>query len=318
MSAPEPSVLTGHRLPPRLAALPDPPRQLYVLGELPRGPTVAIVGTRHPTPEASAFARKLSAELAAGGIAILSGGAEGIDREAHEGALDARGTTVVVAPAGYLKPFPDQHAELFGRVLEAGGSYVSLVPAHRAATRGAFFRRNRCLVALSQLVVVVQAPFRSGARNAAKHARRLGRPLYVVPSSPWIAQGSGCNLELKLGAAVCEGARDVLRALDALGAMPLANEASPESEPTAPAQESFDFETISVGVADVGETGEIARENDVRRVTEAAAQGCVSADDLCRVLELPAARIQRALLTLRLRGVLVPGPAGGFVLANTT
>jgi len=313
MSAPEPSVLTGHRLPPRLASLPHPPRRLYVLGELPRGPCVAIVGTRKPTPEGSAFARELSAELAAAGVAILSGGAEGIDRQAHEGALDAGGKTVVVAPSGYMKPFPAEHAELFARVLEGGGSYVSLVPADSAARRGAFFARNHCMVGLAQLLVVVQAPFRSGARNAAKHARMLGRPLLVVPSSPWIAVGRGCNLELRSGAAVCEGARDVLRALDAAGAVPLV---SASAEPAETAQKSFDFETVSVAAADEGDTRDDELEADVRRVAEAAALASVNADSLCRALELPAARIQRALLTLRLRGVLVPGPAGGFVIAN--
>ena len=313
MSDPEPSILTGHRLPPRLASTPYPPRRLYVLGELPRGPAVAIVGTRHPSAEGTQFARTLAKDLAAAGVAVLSGGAKGIDREAHVGALEAGGVTVVVAPAGYLKPFPEEHAELFARVLVSGGAYVSLVPPERAATRGAFFARNRCLVALSQLVVVVQAPWRSGARNAAHHARQLGRPLFVVPSSPWIAEGRGCILELKLGAAVCEGARDVLRALDGLGAVPLAPALADDPEPEATAQKSFDFESISESSGELDE----ALELDVRRVVEAAARAGVDADSLCRALELPAARIQRALLTLRLRGVLVPGPAGAFVLANS-
>src|SRR5688572_1053866 len=313
MSDSEPSILTGHRLPPRLASTPHPPRRLYVLGELPRGPAVAIVGTRHPSAEGAQFARTLSKELAAAGVAVLSGGAKGIDREAHVGALEAGGVTVVVAPAGYLKPFPEEHAELFARVLVSGGAYVSLVPPERAATRGAFFVRNRCLVALSQLVVVVQAPWRSGARNAANHARRLGRPLFVVPSSPWIAEGRGCVLELKLGAAVCEGARDVLRALDGLGAVPLAPALAEDPEPEPTAQKSFDFESISERGGEPDEGLEL----DVRRVVEAAARAGVDPDSLCRALELPAARIQRALLTLRLRGVLVPGPAGAFVLANS-
>lgn len=313
MSDPEPSILTGHRLPPRLASLPDPPRRLYVLGELPRGPAVAIVGTRHPSAEGAKFARALAAELARAGVAIFSGGAKGIDCEAHLGALEAGGVTVVVAPAGYLKPFPEEHAELYARVLASGGAYVSLVPPTRAATTPAFFVRNRCLVALSQLVVVVQAPFRSGTSNAAKHARRLGRPLFVVPSAPWIEQGRGCIVELKRGAALCEGAGDVLRALDGLGAVPLAPPLSESLEPGPAAQKSFDFESISARSDDA----EPELERDLRAIAEAAARGVVDADSLCLVLELPAARIQRALLTLRLRGVLVPGPAGGFVLSNS-
>lgn len=313
MSDLEPSILTGHRLPPRLASLPDPPRRLYVLGELPRGPAVAIVGTREPSLEGAKFAHELAAELAEAGVAILSGGAEGIDCEAHLGALQAGGVTVVVAPAGYLKPFPEQHAELFARVLASGGAYVSLVPPNRAATQGAFFLRNRCLVGLSQLVVVVQAPFRSGARNAAKYARRLGRPLFVVPSAPWIPEGRGCILEIKRGAAVCEGARDVLRALDGLGAVPLPPEPPEPVELGIPSQESFDFEAASARQTEPDPLLEL----ELLRVVEAVAGGEADPDSLCLVLELPAARIQRALLTLRLRGVLVPGPGGGFVLSNS-
>ena len=309
MNALEPSILTGHRLPPRLASLPDPPRRLFVLGELPRGPAVAIVGTRHPSEAGAKFARSLAAELAAAGVAIFSGGAEGIDYEAHLGALEAGGVTVVVAPAGYLKPFPDKHAELYARVLASGGAYVSLVPPDRAATQAAFFARNRCLVALSQLLVVVQAPFRSGANNAAKHARHLGRPLFVVPSAPWIHEGRGCIVELKRGAALCEGARDVLRALDALGAVPVASTFHEESAQ----QKSFDFEGISDSSADPDAQLEL----DIERLEAAITHGGADPEWLCLALELPAARIQRALLTLRLRGVLVPGPAGAFVLANS-
>jgi DNA processing protein len=277
---------------------------------------VAIVGTREPSLEGAEFARELAAELAAAGVAILSGGAEGIDCAAHLGALQAGGVTVVVAPAGYLKPFPEQHAELFARVLASGGAYVSLVPPNRAATQGAFFLRNRCLVGLSQLVVVVQAPFRSGARNAAKYARRLGRPLFVVPSAPWIPEGRGCILEIKRGAAVCEGARDVLRALDGLGAVPLPPEPPepPESvEPGAPLQESFDFEAVSARQTEADPLLEL----ELLRVVEAIARGEADPDSLCLSLRLPAARIERALLTLRLRGVLVPGRGGGFVLSNS-
>src|SRR5262249_30734984 len=86
--------LRDRRMPARVLDLPDPPDALYVRGELPRGPSVAIVGTRRPTPEARKFARRLARELASAGVSVLSGGAKGIDAAAHEGALRAHGTTV--------------------------------------------------------------------------------------------------------------------------------------------------------------------------------------------------------------------------------
>lgn len=297
-------LLDGERLPHRLLDLPEPPPALYVQGELPRGPAVAIVGTRHPTPAAARFARRLAAELAREGVAIFSGGAAGIDAAAHRGALAARGCTVVVAPAGYARPYPQEHESLFRRVVSAGGAYVSLVPDDRAAIQGAFFARNRCLVALAQVLVVVQAPLRSGARNAAAHARELGRPLLAVPSCPWVSQGRGSVAELKLGAKPCEGARDVLQQLYALGAVSIGGRPRRGPEP-APAQKAFDFEHLSDS------------ERDAARVLAIAEEGVTDPDELCRRLELPAARIQGALLTLRLRGVLVPSPQGGLILCNS-
>jgi DNA processing protein len=297
--------LRAERLPPRVMELPDPPAALYVRGELPRGPMVAIVGTREPTEEGVKFAVGLASELAEAGVAILSGGAVGIDAAAHEGALEARGQTVVVAPAGYLAPFPAEHAGLFERVIASGGAYVSLVPDERPALPSAFFARNRCLAALSQVVVVVQAPLRSGARNAAKHARELGRPLMVVPSSPWIDEGRGCNAELRRGAEPCERARDVLKRLELVGAVPipvLREAASPSDS----AQKSFEFDALP------------QEESDAARIVEAARAGTTDPDALCRELELPAARIQRAILTLRLRGVLVPSPYGGLILSKSS
>ena len=109
--------LTGAEYPPRLRDLPDPPR-VWVTGELPRAQSVAIVGTRRPSAEGRTFARSLSASLASEGVIILSGGAEGIDAAAHEGALDARGVTVVVAPSAFdterrirRRPVGDMRAE---------------------------------------------------------------------------------------------------------------------------------------------------------------------------------------------------------------
>jgi len=180
--------LSGERLPPRLSDLSNPPACLHLIGELPRGPAVAVVGTRRASVEGLAFTRAFAAELAAAGVAVLSGGAKGIDTAAHEGALDVGGVTVVVTPAGFQRPFPKQNAELFRRVVASGGAYLSLFPDDAPADRPTFFARNACLVALAHVVVVTQSPFISGAANAAKWARQLGRPLYIVPHSPWVKE----------------------------------------------------------------------------------------------------------------------------------
>jgi DNA processing protein len=174
---------------------------------------VAVVGTRHPSSAAERFARQLAGELAAAGVAVLSGGAIGIDAAAHRGALDVAGKTVVIAPSAFDRPYPAEHAELYREVIGAGGAHLTREPPGSSADNAKFFPRNELLVALSHALVVVEAPWRSGARNAAKYARELGRPLFVVPSAPWNPQGLGCVLELQLGARPLLGAGDVLKLL---------------------------------------------------------------------------------------------------------
>jgi DNA processing protein len=297
-------LLEGARMPPRLADLAEPPERLFLRGELPRGPAVAIVGTRRPSAEAAAFTRALAAELASAGVAVLSGGAEGIDTAAHEGALDVGGLTTVVAPAGFGRPFPEQNAELFRRVVEGGGGYLSLVPDEQPATRTVFFARNACLVALSHAVVVTQLPVRSGAANAAKWARELGRALFVVPHSPWVAQGRGALRELRLGAQPLDRAQDVLRHLTAAGLHGL--------PPARPEQ----LELAAWRGPSEGRPADSSTAAPVDPVVAAVQAGASHADEIAQVTGLSLAVVQQRILTLALSGVLVPGPLGSLKTRN--
>ena len=279
--------LSGERLPPRLADLEEPPVRLYLHGELPRGPAVAIVGTRKASPEGIAFTRGFAAELAAAGVAVLSGGAKGIDTAAHEGALDVGGVTVVVTPAGFDKPYPEQNAGLYQRVVDAGGAYLSLFPDEAPADRPTFFKRNACLVALAHAVVVTQTPWISGARNAAKWARQLGRALFVVPHSPWVAAGCGAIQELRWGARPLDRAKEVLTFLRDAGLHPL----------PAPVQ---------------GQLWPTATPADADPVLQALRDGAVHADEIVERTGLSLATVQQRILTLALSGVLVPGPLGSL------
>jgi len=227
-------------------------------------------------------------------VAILSGGAKGVDTAAHEGALEGNGTTVVVAPAGFLKPFPAGNRALFERIVESGGAYLSLVADEIAATQGSFFRRNACLAALAHALVVVEASYRSGARNAAHFARVLGRPFLAVPYSPWESHGAGCVLELRLGARLCTGADDVLAELERCHAGPLL---PPKEEPD-PVQVSLPF-------ADKPATTDGVILDAVRR-------GARNADEICQLSGLGPGMVQRHVLTLTLEGVLAPDPSGAL------
>jgi DNA processing protein len=277
--------LAGADLPTRLLDLEEPPSELFVHGELPRGPSVAIIGTRHPTENARRFAYDLAWQLARAGVSVLSGGAKGIDLAAHEGAFDGAGRTVVIAPAG-------EHSTFFERIVERGGCYVSLVSDGESADRAGFLPRNRCLVALAHATVLVEAPLRSGARNAVASARQLGRPLFVVPAVPWNSKGRGCIEELKSGARVLLSVRDLHEELELRHLHPVA----------LPKRRRSTRKAVQLSL-DLGEGSENA-------VVAAVAQGAGHPDEISDRTGLPAARVQALVLTLRLKGALVPGPEG--------
>jgi DNA processing protein len=258
---------------------------------------VAIVGTRHPTPEGSAYAREFAKELAARGVTILSGGAGGIDTAAHRGALDVGGSTVVVAPAGFHAPFPEQNRELFKKVVSTGGGYLSLVSPETPAPIHGFFRRNACLVALAHVVVVMEAPIRSGARNAAKHARRLARPLFVAAGPPWMKKSRGCTAELELGARPLVGPDQVINLLaeDRLHSVAILHDGCP-----AKCREQLEF------------FGPLTEEEQLTRVLDAVRAGFHQPEELCEKLGFEVRLMQQLLLTLTLRGALVPDPTGSF------
>lgn len=261
---------------------------------------MAIVGTRHPTAEGAHFARELARQLTLAGVTILSGGAEGIDTEAHLGALEAKGETVVVAPAGFSAPFPEKNAALFRRIVDEGGAYAALVPDDQPATPAAFFRRNGCLAALAHALVVVQAPWRSGTANTAAWARRLSRPLLVVPSSPWIREGVGCITELRRGALLCDSAKSVLAVLRERAALPVA--------PT----RSLERPADQASLPGFGESPSVAPSPSSieERMLAAIDDGVRHPDALCQHLGLSAADTQAVILTLRLRGALVSASSG--------
>lgn len=307
MLVPPEEKLTGRQLPVRILDLPVPPEALYVRGELPRGPAVAVVGTRSCSRESRDFARALAHDLSLAGVTVLSGGAEGIDTAAHRGALDAHGRTVVVAPSGFSRPFPAENAALFQQIVLSGGVHASLVSSEVPANRGSFFARNALLVALSHAVIVVEAGYRSGARNAAAQARRLGRLLLVVPQAPWNWRGLGCIEELKQGARPIKDARDVLRILRAERLHPLPFGSRPEDD-------AVDSQPQITLVSNIDGEVPVA---DSQRVLAAVREQGSALDHLCAATGLAVADVQRILLSLRLRGALVGDGRGGLCLPSS-
>jgi DNA processing protein len=268
--------------PAGLRDLTNPPVALRVAGvrsEL-RG-AVAVVGTRRADPDALAFTQRLAAELARAGRTVISGGAIGIDAAAHRGALSVGGSTLCVLATGFDRAYPRQHAELF-RDIALRGWLVTEQPDGAGPTRVALLSRNRLVAAMAEAVVVVQAPLRSGALSTAAFARRLKRPVFAVPYAPWDGLGEGCTELLRRGARICTSVRDVLSV-------------PPHAGGEEPVAGSDSAENI-IHVDELDEDG--------RAVLERLGRRPLHPDELCSSLGLPITRVQPALLSLLLLGLV--------------
>lgn len=191
--------------PERLLDLPSPPDPLWLDGELPGSdtPCVGIVGTRRMTPYGRQAAREISFGLAAAGVAVISGLAQGIDSVAHEAAIEARGRTVAVLGEGLLafERFGPERRRPLARRIREGGALVSEYPLDLGALPWTFPKRNATIAALSDAVVVVEAPRGSGALITAKEAARLGRPVFAVPGPIGAPTWLGSNDAIQDGTA---------------------------------------------------------------------------------------------------------------------
>jgi DNA processing protein len=208
--------------PSRLARVADAPAELRVRGSLGTpAARVAVVGARLADPYGLEVARELARGLACAGVSVVSGGAQGIDAAAHEGALAAGGHTVAVFGCGLDVAYPAEHSGLFERIVAAGGALVSEYEDARNATRWTFPQRNRIVAGMSDAVVVVRAGRRSGALLTAEHARASGTPLFAVPGDVTNPLSAGPVALLRSGARVAAVAGDVLRELGLTGQLEL-------------------------------------------------------------------------------------------------
>jgi DNA processing protein len=161
----------------------------------------AVVGTRAATGYGEHVTRELVTELVEHGVTVVSGAAYGIDGVAHRAALAAGGATVAVLACGVDRAYPAGHVRLLRRIAEAGGLVLSEYAPGVTPARHQFLVRNRLVAALSEAVVVTEAGRRSGARNTAAWARRLGRPALAVPGSVLSVASVGTNRMIRDGEA---------------------------------------------------------------------------------------------------------------------
>lgn len=210
--------------PGRLADLgPHGPVALWVRGDtsavggLERA--VSIVGARAATAYGEQIAGEFAGELALDGVAVVSGGAYGIDGAAHRAAVRERGLTVAVMAGGANRVYPAGHAHLLQRIAETG-AVISEVAPGTAPTKFRFLKRNRLIAALGAATIVVEAASRSGTLSTAGAAAELGRPLGAVPGSVLSSTSAGCHRLLREYDAVCVTTTQDVRELMAMGIDP--------------------------------------------------------------------------------------------------
>ncbi len=280
--------------PAGLLEMADPPLMLYLIGPAAFDLTqladsIAMVGSRNPTPQGEANARDFARAFGDLGIPVVSGLALGVDGAAHQGALDAVGTrtdvlaTVAVVGTGLDRIYPARHHALAHRI-SARGLIVSEFPLGTPPLNQNFPKRNRIIAGLSRGTLVVEAALQSGSLITARLAVEQGREVFAIPGSIHSPQARGCHALIRQGAKLVESVGDVLEELQPGTRAPVVGAAVAE---------------------DPDETGDTT-------LLQRLGFDPVGLDALCARTGQPAAALQAELLGLELDGRIARLPGGLF------
>lgn len=206
--------LDDPRYPAVLLHTADPPLLLYAQGhcELLQHESIAVVGSRNPTPQGTENARAFSAHLSRAGLSVVSGLALGIDAAAHAGGLEGGSSTIAVVGTGLDRVYPRRNLELAHRIA-AEGLIVSEYALGTPPLPANFPIRNRIIAGLARGTLVVEAALRSGSLITARLASEAGREVFAIPGSIHSPLARGCHALLKQGAKMVERVEDILEEL---------------------------------------------------------------------------------------------------------
>ncbi len=316
-------VLGDAGYPESLLRIADPPLLLYLLGSpkfitnTPVAPvnnaqaatvlladqvadgfrnSIAIVGSRNPTPQGASNARQFAKALAQAGLTVISGLALGVDGAAHAGALDSLGAdcdrlvTIAVVGTGLDRVYPRRHLALAHRIAQ-NGLLVSEYPLGTAPLSANFPRRNRLIAGLAQGTLVIEAALQSGSLITARLSAEQGKDVFAVPGSIHAPQTRGCHALIKQGAKLVESAQDVLEELKI--------EVSPQS--MAPAINNHPGSELAAESLEANQA-----------LLDALGFDPVGLDALQARCGIDTANLQARLMTLELDGQLARLPGGLF------
>jgi len=276
--------------PSLLRVIANPPLVIYVQGQMTADDEVAIaiVGSRRATHYGLTQAARLASELAARGITIVSGLAEGIDTVAHRGALDAGGRTIAVLGSGLRHIWPPVNVGLADEISRSG-ALISEFPLDTPSLPPFFPRRNRIISGLARGVVVVEASAHSGALITADWALAQGREVFAVPGRIDSRNARGCHRLIKDGAKLIERADDVVEELGELAA---------GLRPAPARQKPADQPSLS---------------DDERKVIAALTTEPTPMDDIAAACGMPTQVVASLLMVLELKKAVRQLPGKRFV-----
>jgi DNA processing protein len=280
--------------PPALLTMPDPPVLLYATGridalaQLDGSTSIAIVGSRNPTPQGAHNAQAFAQSLSAAGWSVVSGLALGVDGAAHTGALAGASAgalaTVAVVGTGLDRVYPKAHLQLAHQIAERG-LILSEYPLGTPPLNSNFPKRNRIISGLSQATLVVEAALKSGSLITAQQTLEQGKEVLAIPGSIHSSLSKGCHALIKQGAKLVESAQDVLEELR----VP---------------------DPFRSAMPDMAMPSPPAAEDDA--LLQAMGFDPVSLDALQSRTGLDAASLQAQLLALELQGLIARMPGGLF------
>ena len=331
--------LRDSRYPSRLREIANPPRLLYVRGEIrpEDARAISVVGTRSATTYGRSQTVRLVRKLVEAGFTIVSGLALGIDGYAHRAALDARGRTIAVLGGGVARIYPREHEDLAARVMNSG-ALVSEYHPLTTPLSGNFPARNRIVSGLSIGTLVIESGKKGGSMITARFAAEQSRELYAVPGPVDSPVSQGCHELIRDGAILVESVEDILYSLPSYEIRPVildelkrgddrfaegtvgisersvASIARPPKTPSKPkskpkrsekepdSEPSLFSESEPAPIPAPKPTPPL---NDLeRRVVELVGDKVVSIDEIIRAVDLPASSVLGTITALEIKQVL--------------
>lgn len=231
--------------PQRLRGIPDEPKGLYVIGELPPEdkPSIAMIGARECSEYGRAMAREFASCMARAGVSVVSGMAKGIDSIAQKAALEAGGKTYAVLGCGADICYPASSRMLYDQICQERGGIISLCEPGTPPAKYLFPVRNRIVAGLADAVLVIEARQKSGTFITVDMALAQGKDVYAVPGRLTDRLSDGCNYLIRQGAGIALTPEDLLKELFMMEVLP----AGSKDERTG-VMKIMDYEPVHVDV----------------------------------------------------------------------